>query len=338
MSELTPPQPQPPEPLRRDRRIVWTVIASAMLHAGVLVFLLWQPLPDRAEAAPSPAIDVELVRPPEAVSTSSTPVEEPEEEASAATSPPAETTSVEPPPPAETTSEEPPPPEQAAGPTPSAAEASAPEMPSGTAAPETASEAATAASEPVRGSETSAEVAPIPLSRPRVRGLTAPASVPDEAVSAVTADTGEMAEGTAPPAASAQPDVATLKLGALRNAERFYLKAMLSDPSMARARAMIETLPPEKRLPQTCNIEALAQVGNAGEGFAPDVVMAEAYARAEKTGTRVAASGAIFRSGERWYGLAFDCTLSDDLSSVTAFSYRLGADVTDAVLARLSRT
>jgi len=331
MSELTPPQPEPPAPPRRDRRIVLTAIASAMLHAGVLVFLLWQPLPDRAEAAPSPAIDVELVRPPEAVSTSSTPVEEPKEEASeeasAATSPPAETTSAEPPPP-----------EQAADPTPSAAEASAPEKPSGTAAAETAPEAATAASEPVRGVETSAEVAPIPLSRPRVRGLTAPASVPDEAVSAVTADTGEMAEGTAPPAASAQPDVATLKLGALRNADRFYLKAMLSDPSMARARAMIETLPPQKRLPQTCNIEALAQVGNAGEGFAPDVVMAEAYARSEITGTRVAASGAIFRSGERWFGLAFDCTLSDDLSSVTAFSYRLGADVTDAVLARLSKT
>jgi hypothetical protein len=147
-----------------------------------------------------------------------------------------------------------------------------------------------------------------------------------------------MAEGTAPPAPSAEPDVATLELGALRSAERFYLKAMLSVPSMARARAMLETLPPEKRLAQTCNIEALAQIGNAGEGFAPDVVMAEAYARSEVTGTRLAASGAIFRSEERWYGLAFDCTLSDDLTSVTAFSYRLGADVTDAVLARLSKT
>ena len=45
----------------------------------------------------------------------------------------------------------------------------------------------------------------------------------------------------------------------------------------------------------------------------PDVVMAEAYARLEVTDTRLAASGAIFRSGESWYGLAFDCTLSDDL-------------------------
>jgi hypothetical protein len=107
---------------------------------------------------------------------------------------------------------------------------------------------------------------------------------------------------------------------------------------MARVREMLETLPPEKRLAQTCSIEALAQIGNAGEGFAPDVVMADAYARSEMTGTRLSASGAIFRSGENWYGLAFDCTLSDDLTSVTAFSYRLGTDVTDAVLARLSKT
>ncbi|RYH05148.1 MAG: DUF930 domain-containing protein [Alphaproteobacteria bacterium] len=181
-------------------------------------------------------------------------------------------------------------------------------------------------------------MAPIPLSRPIVRGLTAPESVPDEAVSAVTADTGEMVEGTTPPAPSAEPDVATLELGPLRSAGRFYSKAMLNVPSMARAREMLETLPPEKRLAQTCSIEALGQIGNAGEGFAPDVVMAEAYARSEMTSTRLTASGAIFRSGERWYGLAFDCTLSDDLTSVTAFSYRLGTDVTDAVLARLSKT
>lgn len=320
MSDVTPPEPTLPQPPRPDRWIVWTGAASVMLHAVVLVFLLWQPLPDSAEAAPPPAIDVELVRPPEAVSASEPPpVEEPEEEASAATAPSAETTSPEPPPP--------PPPEQAAAPTPSAAEA-----------PSASEASATAASEPVRGSETSPTVAPIPLSRPRVRGLTAPASAPDEGGSALTADTGEMAEGTAPPAPPAEPDVATLELGALRSAQRFYLEAMLSAPSMARARAMLEALPPEKRLAQTCNIEALAQIGNAGAGFAPDVVMAEAYARSEIAGTRLAASGAIFRSEERWYGVAFDCTLSDDLTSVTAFSYRLGADVTEAVLARLSKT
>jgi hypothetical protein len=104
---------------------------------------------------------------------------------------------------------------------------------------------------------------------------------------------------------------------------------------MAPAREMLKTLPPEKRLAQTCNIEALAQIGNAGEGFTPDVVMAEAYALSEMAGTRLVANGAIFRSGGKWFGFAFDCTLSDDLTTVTGFAYRLGGDVTEAVLARL---
>jgi cytoskeletal protein RodZ len=329
MSELTPPEPTLPEPPRRSPWTVWGTMASAMLHVGMLAFFLWQPPPDRAEAAPPPAIDVELVPPPEAVSASEQPAEEPAEQDPAPTAPPAKLPSAEPPP-AELTTP----------PAASAAVIAPAETPSEPAAPRTVPKTPTTeASEPVRGSETaSAEVPPIPQTRPRVKGLTAPDSVPDDAVAAVTAETGEMAAGTAPPAPSAEPGVATLELGALRSAERFYLKAMLSVPSMAQARAMLETLPPEKRLAQTCNIEALAQIGNAGEGFAPDVVMAEAYARSEMTRTRLAASGAIFRSGERWYGLAFDCTLSDDLTGVTAFSYRLGTDVTDAVLARLSKT
>ncbi len=341
MSELTPPEPTLPELPRRNSWTVWGPMASAILHVGLLAFLLWQPPPDRADAAPPPAINVELVPPPEPVSASEPPAKEPkgepEEEDSAATAQPAKPTPAEPPPAEPST----PPAASAAviSPTETPSE-TAPPQPVPKTVPETVPEAsATEASDPPRGSETaSAEEPPIPLSRPRVKGLTAPASVPDEAVAAVTANTGDMAEGTDPPAPSAEPDIATLELGALRSADRFYLKAMLGVPSMARARAMLETLPPDKRLAQTCNIEALAQIGNAGEGFAPDVVMAEAYARSEMTRTRLAASGAIFRSGERWFGLAFDCTLSDDLTRVTAFSYRLGTDVTDAVLARLSKT
>jgi outer membrane biosynthesis protein TonB len=342
MSELTPPEPTFPEPPGRNPWTPWGTMASAALHAGALAFFLWQPLPDLADAAQPPAIEVELVPPPEAVSASEPPAEVPEEEAEepAPEEEPAEEASAATAPPAEAVSSEPPPTEQAAAPTEAAAEMSPPETPSETAVPETISEpSATEASEPVRGSETaSAVVAPIPLARPRVRGLTAPESVPDEAISALTADTGEMADEAAAPVPSAEPDVATLQLGPLRSAERFYFEAMLSDPSMARAREVLETLPPERRLAQTCILEALAQIGNAGEGFAPDVVMAEAYAELETTGTRLAASGAIFRSGDNWYGLAFDCTLSEDLTRVTAFSYRLGADVTEAVLARLSRT
>lgn len=65
--------------------------------------------------------------------------------------------------------------------------------------------------------------------------------------------------------------------------------------------------------------------------------MTDAYALSTLTDTRLSATGAIFRSQDKWYGLAFDCTLSDDLTQVTAFSYQLGADVTEAVLARMGQ-
>jgi hypothetical protein len=214
MIELTPPEPTLPEPPRGNPWTVWGTMTSAMLHVGVLVFFLWQPPPDRADAAPPPAIDVELVPPPEAVSASEQPANEPAEEASAATAPPAKTTSA------------------------SAAETSPPETPSETPALKTASDA-TETSEPVRGSETS------------------------------SAEMAQMAEGTAPSAPSPEPDVATLELGALRSAERFYLKAMLSVPSMAQARAMLETLPQKSGWRKPAILRPWARSAMPGRALSP---------------------------------------------------------------------
>ncbi len=388
MSDLTLREPMLPQLPGRDHWIVWTALASLMLHAGLLTFLLWQPLPESAEAPQPPAIDVELVPPPEAAGGSEQADEEPAEEEpggdEAAAEQPAEAPSAQAPvqeqpsdgtatepaaataPTAEATSAEPAaqkePSETAAEPAGLAAEPAEvaraeaprqertaeeaalqpptePETVEATEAPAgpTASEATNSA-EPVppQGVVDTAKVAPIPLSRPRVRGLTAESGAPEDGA-ATPADAADVAEGAVTAPTPEGPDVATLELGAERSADRFYLEAMLSTPRLARAREMLKTLPAEKRLAQTCNIEALAQIGYSGEGFTPDVVMAEAYALQEMIGTRLIANGAIFRSGEKWYGLAFDCTLSDDLSTVTAFTYRLGADVTEAVLARLER-
>jgi len=358
MSDLTLREPMLPEPSRGDLWIIWTGFVSLLLHAGLLAFLLWQPLPASLEAEQPPAIDVELVPPPdeaaseppageeaakdepaaprageaaeseaapeaaeEATQAESSPAEQPQAPVSSpaeATQPAeAEAAAEEPPPaaePAETASAQP----EAAGPP--AAETTATETP-----------------EPQQAPQATAKVAPIPLARPKVRALEAPADASEAAVAEPTPEASEAVAGAVVAATPEEPDVTTLQLGDPRDAERFYLEAMLSTPRLAPAREMLKTLPAEKRLAQTCNIEALAQIGYSGEGFAPDVVMAEAYALQEIIGTRLVANGAIFRSGEKWYGLAFDCTLSDDLSTVTAFTYRLGADVTEAVLKRLEK-
>ena len=334
MSDLTAPLPMLPfEPPRRGQWIVWAALASLMLHAGALAFLLWQPLPDAAEAEQPAAIDVELVPPPEAAGASEPPAEETsEDEAEPATATAAEAGSAEQSPPAQAAVASPSAATVAAPDASSEAEAQAQETAPTASAPPATESADSAASQPPQAE---AKVAPIPLARPKVRGLTAPTSAAEEGASAPTAETVESAEGVAAAASVEEFDVATLELGEPRSADRFYLEAVLNVPRMGSAREALKTLPQEKRLAQTCNIEALAQIGNAGGGFNPDVVMAQAYARLELAGTRLVAPGAIFRSGEKWFGFAFDCTLSDDLTSVTAFSYRLGADVTEAVLARL---
>lgn len=219
----------------------------------------------------------------------------------------------------------------------------APDEPQAASAEPAAAAAAASAGSP---SETqpaepaTAVLAPTPLPRPGNRaaeGTTGGlAGTSNEPVAALEADSGE-ADGGIDGSLSADPAIAALQLGDVRDADRFYLEAMLEDPGLARARETLQTLPADKRLSQTCNIEALAQIGYSGEGFAPDVVMTDAYAMSVAEGTRLSATGAIFRSQERWYGLAFDCTLSNDLTQVTSFSFRLGADVTDAVLERMGQ-
>lgn len=324
MSDLALPEPKLLDPPRAERWLVWSALASLLVHAGLLLVLLATPLRDALEATPPQAIEVELVPPPE--------VE--------AEPPPLEVEAAEPPPPeAEPPASEPTPADPAASPP--AAPAPPEAAPAATTPPATAAEAevsAAAAGAPAPAAPDPSVSPPIPLPRPPSRtvdqgGAAGPSGAP---VAALNAETGD-AEGNSPDALSADPGVAALELGDLRTAERFYLEAMLEQPGLARARDMLQTLPRDKRLSQTCNIEALAQIGYSGEDFAPDVVMTDAYARSVITDTVLSATGAVFRSQDKWYGLAFDCTLSDDLTEVTAFSYRLGADVTDAVLARLEQ-
>lgn len=298
------------DPPGRERWLVWTALVSLLLHAGVLVITLGSPLREAIDATPPEAIEVELVKPAEA----------PPEEA----------------PPKETPAEKEPGPPAAAAAAPDAAEPAAP-APSSQSAPP-ATDAATSVETPPAATQAQTEAPPTPMPRPASQsveqGTEGGAGPSSEPVAALKAETGE-AEGDVPGALSADTGVAALELGEVRTAEQFYLDAMLQQPSLARARDMLQTLPTGKRLSQTCNIEALAQIGNSGAGFAPDVVMTDAYALSTLTDTRLSATGAIFRSQDRWYGLAFDCTLSDDLTQVTAFSYQLGADVTEAVLARM---
>ena len=120
----------------------------------------------------------------------------------------------------------------------------------------------------------------------------------------------------------------------LHAAERFYSADMLDAPALAKVRDVLKTLPPEKRVAQTCNIEAIGQIGNAGKGFSPDAIVANAFAKAEVTASSYTVSNGAFRSGKTWHAVAYTCTLSDDLSAVASFAFHIGGEVTAAMQAR----
>lgn len=323
MTDAAPMPPYWAEPPRRDRRMVVTALASVALHLLLLgsVVLPRAPLPP--PAVPQ-SVDVELVPPVRAAE---------------------------------------PPPSQAP---PSEAPSSAELAPAASEAPSSTSEPASAAPVPVErpvvipvvpSIDSSAETSSLPnssvseeassaaedsasaASEPASADASGEASEIAEASALTTTDTGASdavaaaSSGPAPEAdsAGAKPIVS----GALHTAKRFYLDAILSTAVMARARDAIRALPPDKRLAQTCNIEAIGQLGNAGKGYMPDALVADALAKPVIAGSSFTVVGGAFRSGGKWRAISYACTLSPDLSAVKSFSYRVGGDVTAALKAKV---
>ena len=157
-----------------------------------------------------------------------------------------------------------------------------------------------------------------------------PAGAEETGVTELTVETGDVTAGDTAATGGGSDDAPAM--GELNVAQTFYLADILGSARMANAREALENLPADKRLSQTCNIEAVGQVAGMGRGFTPDAVIAEAFGPAVISGTRLVANGAIFRSADKWYALAFDCTLNDGLTAVAAFTFRLGPDVTDVVV------
>lgn len=318
MSSPDPAEPSLIGPLPRERPIAWQVAASVALHAAVLLLLLLPALRDTLDAPPPAAIDVELVVPS------------------------SEPSSVEPPsiePSAEGSSEEPPSAEPSA--VPASELSSAEETSSVPSVPEQPSETASSAEAPPSAEPQQARaqpVAPVPMTRPVTIATGRAGDVATDASSAepdgaleLTVETGDEAAGDASSGGNGDADEPVAQLGELHVAENFYLAQILDSAAMAKAREALDNLPRDKRLSQTCNIEAIGQVANAGQGFSPDAVIVDAFSKSTIAGTRLTAAGAIFRSAQKWYALAFDCTLSGDLTEVTAFTFRLGPDVTSLV-------
>ena len=348
-------------PVRRDGRILATVAVSGVLHLLVLGWLLLPPASPR-EPEPPPAVNVDLVPPPSAPSSLDLSLSSEVPQPSSAETPSSEDlpssdapasdgapSAEQAPPSGAPASEEPAASAEAASSGASAEEPVSAAEGSSAAEPSSAEPASTeppsGESPPPPSVAAASEPPAAPPPAPRSRPLIIPVG-PSEASSAETASAPDASNetsvlattgpdpGGAVDEASGEAVPAPPAADLLHAAKRFYSADMLDAPALAKVRAALKTLPPEKRVAQTCNIEAIGQIGNAGKGFSPDAVVANAFAKAEVTASSYTVSNGAFRSGKTWHAVAYTCTLSDDLSAVTSFAFHIGGDVTAAMLAR----
>jgi hypothetical protein len=108
---------------------------------------------------------------------------------------------------------------------------------------------------------------------------------------------------------------------------RMLSAAALADPRSREARAFLPTLDDTERMIQLCDLEALEQVHAWRKSLEPDRVVAYALSEPRIGNDAIDADGAAFRSDGVWFGLAFNCRLSPDHSTVTNFAFRVGAPV-----------
>jgi hypothetical protein len=197
------------------------------------------------------------------------------------------------------------------------------------------------ASQPASADDASISASEAPSDEAVASSAEAPSAAADEESSVLTtgaddaSDSVDTNSSASASSAEAAPDTPPpVKAGLLRSAKRFYSAAMLDAPAMEKVRKALKTLPPEKRLAQTCNIEAAAQIGSAGRGFTPNALVANAFADPVIAGTSYSVSNGAFRSGQKWYGVGYSCKLSKDYSAVTSFAFHIGSDVTAPMQAR----
>ncbi|MCX8998019.1 DUF930 domain-containing protein [Rhizobiaceae bacterium BDR2-2] len=148
-----------------------------------------------------------------------------------------------------------------------------------------------------------------------------PRSAPPVSTRPISPESAAPEQPADPPAAAEDDMIA---------ATRFRAAEVLSDPRSASAREALQTLAPETRLEQLCNLEVMEQVRLWKPDLAPDFVIAYATTDTRLRGRELTAEGAAVRISGRWFRLRYACTGSGDLAAVTRLAFSLGAEIPEA--------
>lgn len=130
-----------------------------------------------------------------------------------------------------------------------------------------------------------------------------------------------------PPTDAPAPSGAATSRSSTHVATHFFAGAILREPAMRKLRATFDTIAPDEKLVQLCNIEGIEQVRRAEPGLDPDTIVPYAMADMISAGLRLTAPGAALRSRRRWYRLNFSCDIAPTRDGVVAYTFSLGPEI-----------
>lgn len=104
-------------------------------------------------------------------------------------------------------------------------------------------------------------------------------------------------------------------------------RSILADPRSKQAREVLSRTDMVERATQICNLEAMAQLNGRDAARKSDFVNAEATAPVQLRDLEIEATGAAYRSHDRWFRLRFNCKLDQSLSEVVDLQFAAGAPI-----------
>jgi hypothetical protein len=104
-------------------------------------------------------------------------------------------------------------------------------------------------------------------------------------------------------------------------------QAVAADSS--RFERSLKTLALPERLEQLCDYTAMSHIRESAN-FRPDRAVAGAITEPRLKGDTIAASGAAFRSGRKWYALSFTCTANPEHLKVLNFNFTIGEEIPES--------
>jgi hypothetical protein len=106
----------------------------------------------------------------------------------------------------------------------------------------------------------------------------------------------------------------------------FHL-ASNAEANDARTEKVLQSLDPDARFEQICDLEALKQISRDGKTYKPERTIVSALSSPKIAAATMTGTGGAFKSKGQWFQFSFKCQTNADHMKVLAFSYQIGEPI-----------